>query len=87
MATKEQMLNACDNAMKKQIAKLLTRFYFEADKPLLGDLTLIKYTEIFFKIVNMDKKYCQPQEPPDKIFGYTISQLKKIIDFYKQRGN
>ncbi len=62
MATTQQILNACDNAMKKKIAQLLTRFYFEADKPMLGDLTLIKYTEIFFKIINMDKKYCRPKE-------------------------
>ncbi len=62
MATTQQMLNACDEVMKNQIAKLLTEFYFITKHPPLKTKALKKYTEIFFKIANMEHKYCRPKE-------------------------
>ncbi len=61
MATSQQILNACDDIMKNKIRELLWNFWVSSTEENL--LANIEYTtEIFFKLINMDKKYCQPKE-------------------------
>ncbi len=61
MPTKQQMLNACDDIMKTKIKELLYNFWITSTEENLKES--IEYcAEIFFKLVNMDKKYCQPKE-------------------------
>ncbi len=64
MATKQQIFNACDEAMKGKIACLLARLWASIGSSenknfqKRFDDSIEEYTEIFFKLINMDKKHC-----------------------------
>jgi hypothetical protein len=64
MATSQQILNACDEIMKNKIRELLWNFWVASTEENLKE-NIEHTTDIFFKIINMESKYCRPQEPKE----------------------